>query len=340
MKQRPRALYLIYLVLFLIVVGTLGYMLLLDVGLVDALYMTIITVSTVGFREIENLTTGGKLFTMFIIFSGLGLVAYVFSQLATFLAEGEFRRVLLDRRVQRRLLAMKNHYIICGAGQTSVSLIEQFTRSNVDFIIIEKNVQRYEELLNQGYHVLHGDATDEEVLEKAGISRANGLVSALGSDAENVFTVLTAREMNKDMQIVAKAIESSAPQKLKKAGADSTINPNELGGNRMAVLMLRPQIIAFLDAITKIGEQTLDLGEIAVHETSPLAGKMLKEASIPEKTGLIVLATKDGDGKTIYNPSSSTVLHEGLSMLVLGRQEQIADLQQMAIGVPDEAVLH
>jgi voltage-gated potassium channel len=315
-------------------------MLLLDVGLVDALYMTIITVSTVGFREIENLSTGGKLFTMFIIFSGLGLVAYVFSQLATFLAEGEFRRVLLDRRVQRRLVTMKNHYIICGAGQTSVSLIEQFMRSSVDFIIIEKDFQRYEELLNQGYHVLHGDATDEEILEKAGIRQANGLVSALGSDAENVFTVLTAREMNKHMQIVAKAIESSASQKLKKAGADSTINPNELGGNRMAVLMLRPQIIAFLDAITKIGEQTLDLGEIAVHETSALAGKMLKEARIPEKTGLIVLATKDRDGETIYNPSSSTVLHEGLSMLVLGSQEQIADLQQMAQGSSSPNLSH
>jgi voltage-gated potassium channel len=315
-------------------------MLLLDVGLVDALYMTIITVSTVGFREIENLSTGGKLFTMFIIFSGLGLVAYVFSQLATFLAEGEFRRVLLDRRVQRRLVTMKNHYIICGAGQTSVSLIEQFMRSSVDFIIIEKDFQRYEELLNQGYHVLHGDATDEEILEKAGIRQANGLVSALGSDAENVFTVLTAREMNKHMQIVAKAIESSASQKLKKAGADSTINPNELGGNRMAVLMLRPQIIAFLDAITKIGEQTLDLGEIAVHETSALAGKMLKEARIPEKTGLIVLATKDRGGETIYNPSSSTVLHEGLSMLVLGSQEQIADLQQMAQGSSNPNLSH
>jgi len=330
MRQRPNTLYLLYLILFLILIGTVGYMSILDVGIVDALYMTVITVSTVGFREIENLDAGGKLFTMFIIFSGLGLVAYVFSQLAVFLAEGEFKRVLLNRRVQRRLQTMKDHYIICGAGQTSVSLIEQFTRSQAQFVIIERDSNRYEELLEQGYHVIHGDATDEEILSEAGIEKAKGLVSALGSDAENVFTVLTAREMNPNMQIVARAIDTTASQKLMKAGADNTINPNELGGNRMAVLMLRPQIISFLDAITKIGEQTLDLGEIEVTARSPLAGKMLRDAKIPEKTGLIVLATKENDGNTIYNPSSSTVLHEGLSMLVLGRQEQITELQRMA----------
>ena len=225
---------------------------------------------------------------------------------------------------------MKDHYIICGAGQTSVSLIDQFERSHAEFVIIEKDLDRYEELLQAGMQVIHGDATDEDVLLKAGIQNAKGLVSTLGSDAENVFTVLTAREMNKRLQIVARAIESSATQKLKKAGADSTINPNELGGNRMAVLMLRPQIISFLDAITRIGEDTLDLGEIAVSHDSPLAGKKLHEARIPEKTGLIVLATKENTGVTTYNPSSNTVLHEGLSMLVLGRQEQIAKLQQMA----------
>lgn len=330
MKQRPNAIYLLYLVILLVAIGTVGYMVMLDVGFVDALYMTVITVSTVGFREIENLSSGGKLFTMFIIVSGLGLVAYVFSQLAVFLAEGEFKRVLLNSRVQRRLQHMKDHYIICGAGQTSVSLIEQFTRSHADFVIIEKNAERYEELLNSGYATIHGDATDEDVLLEAGIKEAKGLVSTLGSDAENVFTVLTARGMNKNMQIVARAIEGSASQKLRKAGADSTINPNELGGNRMAVLMLRPQIISFLDAITRIGEDTLDLGEIEVTKESPLAGKKLLEAKIPEKTGLIVLAIKERNGTSTYNPSSNTVLHEGLSMLVLGRQEQILSLQRMA----------
>jgi voltage-gated potassium channel len=328
-KQRPKALYLLYLVLLLMVIGTVGYMLILDVGIVDALYMTVITVSTVGFREIENLEAAGKLFTMFIIFSGLGLVAYVFSQLAVFLAEGEFKRVLLGRRVQRRLDRMKNHYIVCGAGQTSVSLIEQFNRSKVEFVIIEKDHDRYEELLNQGFYVILGDATDEQTLLKAGIKEASGLVSTLGSDAENVFTVLTAREINKQMQIVAKAKETSASQKLRKAGANSTINPNELGGHRIAVLMLRPQVISFLDAVTRIGEQTLDLGEIEVPENSLLAGKRLMEARIPEITGLIVLAIKESDGSTTYNPSSSTILHTGLSMLVLGRQEQITALQKM-----------
>jgi voltage-gated potassium channel len=178
--------------------------------------------------------------------------------------------------------------------------------------------------------VIHGDATVEDTLLAAGIQEAKGLVSSLGSDAENVFTVLTAREMNRDIQIVAKAIEASAAKKLLKAGANNTINPNELGGNRMAVLMLRPQIVSFLDAITRVGTERLDLGEIEVPEGSNLAGKKLREAKIPEKTGLIVLAIKETDGSTTYNPSSNTILHPGLSMLVLGRQEQITALEQMA----------
>lgn len=335
MQQRPKTLFLLYLVILLTAIGTAGYMIILDAGFVDALYMTVITISTVGFREIENLEAGGKLFTMFIILSGLGLVAYVFSQLAVFLAEGEFKRVLQNRRVQRRLQLMKGHYIVCGAGQTSVSLIDQLSRSSAEFVIIEKDGQRYEELLNQGFTVIHGDATVEDTLLSAGIQDAKGLVSSLGSDAENVFTVLTAREMNKDIQIVAKAIEATATKKLLKAGANNTINPNELGGNRMAVLMLRPQIVSFLDAITRVGTQPLDLGEIEVPGGSSLAGKKLKEARIPEKTGLIVLAIKDTDGSTTYNPSSNTILHPGLSMLVLGRQEQITALEQIAFpGTP------
>ncbi|MCF7941516.1 MAG: potassium channel protein [Spirochaetia bacterium] len=330
MREQPKNLFLLYLVVILLVVGTTGYMMILQVDVIDALYMTVITISTVGYREIQDLDTGGKLFTMLIIISGLGIVAYAFSQLAVFLAEGEFRRAIRNKRNKRRLRSMKDHYIICGAGQTSVSLIDQFTRSHAEFVIIEENQQRCDELLNQGFTVIHGDATVEDTLLQARIESAKGLVSCLDTDAENVFTVLTARGMNSTMQIVSKAIEATAPQKLLKAGANNTISPNELGGNRMAFLMLRPQVISFLDTITRIGEDTLDLGEIEVTENSPLAGKLLKDAKIPEKTGLIVLAVKGKEGKSTFNPSSNTVLYPGVHMLVLGCQDQITKLQHMA----------
>lgn len=331
MKEHSKHYVLIVMVLMLILLGTLGYMMLLQVGVIDALYMTVITISTVGYREIQDLDTDAKLFTMLIIISGLGIVAYAFSQLAVYLAEGEFKRAIRNKRNRRRLRSMKDHYIICGAGQTSVSLIDQFNRSHAKFVIIEENQQRCEELLDQGYTVIHGDATVEDTLVQAQIETAKGLISCLDTDAENVFTVLTARGMNSTMKIVSKTIESTSPQKLLKAGADNTISPNELGGNRMAFLMLRPQVISFLDTITRIGDDTLDLGEIEVTEHSPLAGKLLKDAKIPEKTGLIVLAVKGSEGTSTFNPSSNTVLYPGVRMLVLGCQDQITKLQLMAV---------
>ncbi|MGM0432770.1 MAG: potassium channel family protein [Spirochaetota bacterium] len=332
MKIRSRNVILLYLLALLFTVGTLGYMLILQVPFVDALYMTIITVSTVGFREVQELDTLGKLFTIVIITWGLGIVAYAFSQLAAFLAEGEFKRVMRERRIERRLQMLKDHYIICGAGQTSVSLIEQFDHSGVEYVIIEEDPDRCEELQQQDCTVVRGDATNEEVLERAGIMQAKGLAACLDSDSENVFTVLTARGMNSTLQIVARAKDASTPRKLLKAGANSTISPNELGGNRMAFMLLRPQVISFLDTLTRMGDDTLDLGEIQIKKGSPLEGKSLQEARIPEKTGLMVLAVKDENGSTRFNPKSTEVLTRQLSMLVLGKQEQITSLQRMAEG--------
>ncbi len=331
MKEGPKITIILYMLALLMAAGTTGYVVLLDVSFLDALYMTIITISTVGFREVQDLNVPGKIFTIALIISGLGTVAYAFTRIVSFLAEGEFKKAMRNRNIARRIAAMKDHFIVCGASQTSMSVIDQFTRNQADFVLIEQNEDRCEELMNQGMPVIRGDATQEEVLKQANIEQSKGLVTCLNTDSDNVFVVLTAREMNPKLHIVARAIDKHAPQKLRKAGADTTISPNELGGTRMAFLMLRPHVVSFLDAITHMGEDTLDLGEVTLEEGSPLVNQTLSQVKIPEKTGLIVIAVRHPDDKLRFNPSSTEKLRSGTSMIVLGKQEEISLLRKMAL---------
>lgn len=233
--------------------------------------------------------------------------------------------------MEKQIKRMKDHYILCGAGQTGQSVIERFQRSRVPFIVVERHEEKVEELIEQGYLVCPGDATHEETLDKVNIKEAKGLVSCLSNDADNVFTVLTARGMNNDLRIVSRAIEKKAHSKLLKAGANNTISPNELGGTRMASLLLRPAVVSFLDIITHVDEMTLDLEEVLLCERSDLPGKTLKEARIPERTGLIVLAIKKRDEETLrFNPGPLEKLEVADKLLVLGMEEQVEKLRIIA----------
>lgn len=333
MRKELRKIKVILLaMLALVATGTLGYMLLLDVSLIDALYMTVITLSTVGFREVTELTTAAKIFTMLIIFGGLSTAAYTFTNLASFILEGEFGEILRRRNMENKITELKGHYILCGAGQTGSSVISRFQRSNVSsLLVIEKDEEKVNDLLAQGVMALHGDATLEEVLEKARIRDAKGLVACLANDADNVFTVLTARGMNSDLHIVSRAISKNAHAKLRRAGADNTISPNELGGTRMASLLLRPVVVSFLDIITHMGDVVLDLEEVFIPDHSSLVGSTLKDARIPERTGLNVLAVKRKDEEDLrLNPTSGEYIHAGDKLLVLGQADQIEKLREIA----------
>lgn len=226
---------------------------------------------------------------------------------------------------------LKDHYIICGAGETGANAIKQFVASKAPFIVIDKDESRINELISDQIFSIHGDCTQECVLERAGIKQAKGLISSLSNDADNVYTVLTARQMNKDLYIVSRAINKGTDGKLKKAGANNTISPNEIGGTRMASLMLRPNVISFLDIITHAGDVVLDLEDVVVYKHSSLINKTLKEAKIPQKTGLIILAIrKDGVETLSLNPSSNEVLKEHDTMIVLGTEDQVNDLKKIA----------
>ena len=315
----------------LLLIGTLGYKLLLDVSIVDALYMTVITISTVGYAEVAIMDAKAKLFTIFLIFLSLGTVGYIFSSIVSYFLEGDLKVALRRRRMEVGITKLKDHYIICGGGETGGNAIKQFKKSNVPFIVIDKDEEIIKELVKNKIYAIQGDATEEEVLDKVRIKFAKGLISSLSTDADNVYTVLTAREMNSNLYIVSRAINKNANERLKKAGANNTISPNEIGGSRMAALMLRPTVIAFLDIVTHDGELILDLEDVTICEGSIIINMNLMEARIPEKTGLIVLAIKKASNKKlVFNPSSNQVLKMGDTMVVLGTEEQVSNLKKIA----------
>ncbi len=268
--------------------------------------MTVITISTVGFSEVAAMDSTAKMFSVFLIFLSLGTVGYLFSSIVSSLLEGDLKLAWRRRRMEKDMIKLKNHYIICGAGETGLNAIKQFQKSSVNFLVIEKEEEKVKELLEENIYVIHGDSTDGDTLDKARISFAKGLITTLPNDADNVYTVLTARSKNDDLYIVSRAIEKNADIKLKKAGANNTISPNEIGGNRMAALMLRPTVISFLDIMTHAGEVVLDLENVTIEKNSSIKDKTLRQAKIPEKTGLIILAIrKKTNDDWIFNPNST-----------------------------------
>ncbi|OWZ82799.1 potassium channel family protein [Natranaerobius trueperi] len=331
MSEKKKLVYILISVLLLLIIGTLGYYLLTDLSLFNSFYMTIITVSTVGYKEIGELDVLGRLFTVFIIFGGLSLVFYAFTNFTSFLIEGELRDIFRRRSMQSKIEQLSNHYILCGAGETGHSVIEQFSKTDSPLLVVEDNKDKVNNLIEQGIMAIQGDATYEPTLHKAKIDKAQGLITSLPSDADNVLIVLTARELNQNLYIVSRAIEKNADVKLKRAGADNTISPNVLGGARMASLLLRPTVVSFLDVITQAGEELLDLEDVVICDNSDLVGKSLEQARIPERTGLIVLALKNqGSSELRLNPSSDEVLSAGNTMLVLGKIEQVDTLRELA----------
>lgn len=320
---------LIYFAL-LIAIGIIGYSILLRVNLVDAAYMTIITISTVAYKEVADMNAASKIFSIMIIFGGIALVGYTLTNLVEFVAGGQFQDNWRLRRMENKIEALKDHYIICGAGETGQNVAAQLEMSGEAFVIIDNREEKIKELRDRGYLVIHGEPTQETALKQAQISRAKGLVSALTADADNIYVVLTARFLNKDLYIVARAIEPHAQEKLTMAGANRTVSPNAIGGRRMAAMMTKPSIFSFLDIITYAGEDVLNLEEVSVKPDSEITSLKLREAKIPEKTGLIIMALKKRPGKMIFNPGPDEILEVGDSMIVLGTADKIKLLNDIA----------
>ncbi|WP_040396933.1 potassium channel family protein [Anaerococcus senegalensis] len=330
MEDKRKLKFILYAFILLLIIGVIGYMKLLQVDFVDALYMTVITISTVGYTEIGKTSNQSEIFSVIMIFLGVGIVGYAFTTIVAMLVEGKFLDLWKGKKMERKISALNDHYIICGSGELAEIIINKFLDENLNFVVITDKRDDLDDYSHHNILVVEGHSTEEEILELAGITKAKGLISTLDSEVDNIVTVLTARNLNKKIYIIANSITKSGSKKLLKVGANKTLSAVEISGKRMAYLMIKPNIISFLDVATKIGHVELDLEEVVVKKDSYLENKNLIQAQIHKKTGLIVLAIKKiEDGKMIFNPPVDYQFKIGDILIVLGKEEQVDKLRHL-----------
>lgn len=302
--------------------GTVGYMLVEEWNVLDSLYMTVITVATVGFREIHPLSEAGHWFTIGLIFAGVGGIAYSIGTIAEFMVEGHLVELLEGRRMAKRIGELNDHYVVVGMGRVGSVVCRSLHEQGVPFIVVDRCEECVSEADENGWLYLQGDATSEEVLEGAGVRRAKGLVTALDTDADNLFVALTARGMNPTMYIVARSSSLTSETKILRAGADRVITPNVIGGRRMATSLLNPLVADYLDTVTHNDELEYRLEALRIPEGSGLAGCSIGDARIRDMTGAFILAISSHGGMD-SNPSASRVLDAGDQLIVLGTRSQL-----------------
>jgi voltage-gated potassium channel len=308
-----------------IAAGTAGYMA-FGLAFVDALYQSITTVTTVGFRELGDFGTGEKLLTIAVIVLGVGTALYTGSALVEALVEGQLSESVRRRRMERRIADMDGHVIVCGWGRVGKTVADYAKGYGMDVVVIDVDPERFGDI--ERSHIV-GDATDDAVLEAAGVHRARALVAALAEDADNLFVTLTARGLNEKLFIVARARVASSEPKLLQAGANRVVNPQRLGGARMAAFANQPHVAEFLDVVMHEGNLDFRLEEVIVPADSPVAGRTLREAQLRDQTGALVLATRHGDGEFRTNPDPGEVIEPDSVLIAIGTEAQLAALGEI-----------
>ncbi len=328
MPQRSTLLTALLAVLGLVAVGVAGYMLIVGMGFSDALFMTVTTVSTVGYREVQPLGTGGRIFTIFLIFGGLGIVFYAAGLVARDFIEGEIQRTFGRRKVERRIEQLTGHYIVCGFGRMGRIVCKELAVKPAPFVVVERDPEALRHLEQEGYLHVAGDATEDGVLLQAGIKRAGGLVSALSTDSENVYVVLTARELNAALLVVARAEDDRSERKLLHAGATRVISPYVIGGHRMAHALLRPAVLDVIDLATHYRSIELQIEEIPIAANTFAAGTELDRTGIRSEFGLIVIAIKKPSGELVFNPDGSALVQVGDRLIVMGQTTSLRAIER------------
>jgi len=316
------------LLFFVLTTGVVGYMYFSGYSFTDALYMTVITVSTVGFSEVEPLNDQEKLFTIFLITISIISFGYTVSAFTEYIISGQLFQQLKLKKVQKKIEKLNGHTIICGFGRNGKQSMIKLQNYKKDFVIIEKAEEIINDIDLQGFLNVKGDATTDEVLIKAGIKGADNLITALPSDADNLFVVLSARQLNANCRIISRASNESSYSKLKIAGADNVIMPDKLGGDHMASLVVTPDVIEFVGRLTIEGETTANLEEISVNDLpKEYLDKTILDLDLRRKTGCTVIGFKAPDNSYLINPEASIVLQKDSHLIVLGRPEQISKLR-------------
>jgi len=322
----------IILIVLVIFGGTVGYQIIEGWSFIEALYMTIITISTVGFKEVGQLSNAGRIFTIFLILGGIIVITSGISLIFSSIIEGTFGEIIRRQRMEKKLAKIKNHFIICGFGAVGEDVVNEFIRENKPFVLIEKDKNVLNKLLKEypGIIFVIGDATDDEILKNAQIEKAKGILAVLGKTADNLYICLSARSLNPKLRIIARVIESESIDKLKKAGADYVFSPEKIGGIRLAAAALKPAVTSFLDAIIRGEYLDLVLNEVEVQEHSSIVRKTLKESEISKNIGIIISAIKSATtDKLIFNPSSKTIINPSDILIVFGSSDQIKQLKKI-----------
>ena len=320
-----------FAVLFLAVVvitGIAGYRLLEGYTWLDAFYMTIITISTVGFQEVRPLSSVGKLFTIGLLFAGLGVVLYTAGTVTAKIVEGEFQQFFGRRRMEKQIDALTNHYLVCGYGRIGEVICRELASKPVPFVVIELEEERVRKVEEAGYLLLKGDATDEKVLLVAGVIRAKGLFATMPIDADNVFMVLTAKDLNPSIFVVARAETERSEKTLAHAGANKVISPYAMGGHRMAQAALRPAVVDIIELATHYQSLELQLEEIVVPMGSPCEGVTLGDSGLCQEPGVIVVAIKRALGEMIFHPSTDERIEAGDRLVAMGEIARLRWLER------------
>ena len=333
-KQRTIKSYKLFFPLIIIaaiiLIGVIGFMIIEGFSLLDALYMTVITVTTVGYEEVSELSKVGKVFNILLIISSFATFAYALAKLTQYVVDGEINKFFKNRKIMSAIKELKNHVIICGYGRNGKQAAKILGHHKVNFVVIESNDERIEQELSKKDGILYikGDATDDDVLLSAGIDRAKALITALPEDADNVYIVLSARSLSNSIQIISRSSNPGSGTKLRKAGADSVISPDKIGGTHMATLVSKPDVIEFIDYLSGEEGESIHLESVGYEILPPeLKDKTLQEIMAWRKTGVNCIGIKDADGKFIINPPEGTLIGSRMKVIVLGTRQQIEEMK-------------
>jgi len=314
-----------------ILLGTVGFSLIEKLPLVDSLYLTVQTITTVGFGDVELKTAGGRLFAIAFMLGSVSAVAYLLSTAVQSIIESELIATFGQRRRSRRMSKLHNHYIVCGAGRVGSHLVRQMQRAGETFVVIENDADKVQELSERKVLVLQRDATIEETLHDAGVEHARGLAACLPDDSDNLYVVLTARGLNPNLHIVARAAEETAERKLKRAGANIVVAPTIIGGHRLAVALRKPAVGDFIDSIT-VNTLGLEFEQVAVEIGSPLAGRKLRDTINRNVLDVVIVSVQRKGGEALFNPQGDTQIEAGDVLIAIGGVESLEKLNSMASG--------
>lgn len=329
MDIKKRLYYILLTVFIVVLAGSSGYYLLFGgkPKYMDCLYMTVISLTSVGYGEILEITGNvpAQIFTMLLITVGMGIILYGISTLTAIIIEGELTGILRKNKMEKQIKKLSNHYIVCGGGETGRHVVSELMKNKEKVVLIEHLEDNIEKCMNiEGLLHIKGDATDDHNLITAGIDRAAGIVICLPSDKDTLYVTMTARMMNSKMRIISRMVDQALQPKLKKAGADSTVSPNFIGGLRMASEMLRPTVVDFLDSMLRSSQGHIRIGQLNIKKNSRAIGKKICDLELTDKFDLVVLGSKDQGREIHFNPPPSLVITEDLAIIIMGDVENIA----------------